>query len=295
MRLRDLRLIGAVFGLLAGASAGCAPAQTPPAATAATPGAQAQGTQQSWGQVPQATPTTGYPQPGAPQPGYPQPGAPQPGAPQPGYPQQGYPQPGYAQPGYPQPGYPQPGYPQPGYPQQGYPQQGYPQQGYPQPGYPQGYYPPGYYPYPPPPPGAAAPPYYGPPQGYASGVAPSRPVNVKAVVSGSITLGIAWSISSIAAIAILDGATGPTGVEPLFLPVIGPFIAAGTTGAFDSRNNSAELGILLILDGLVQTGGLISIITGAAGRSDAGNWIGSHPAVPELRVGLGSGQVRWQF
>ena len=286
MRLRDFLLSGGALGLLL-ASTGCSSAQKPPAATGAPPAASTQAQPQGWGQVPPGT-QPGYPQQQYPQPGYPQQQYPQPPAPQqqqPGVPPQGYAQPGYPQPGYPQQGYPPPGYPQPGYPQQGYPP----------PGYPQGYYPPGYYPYPPPPPGGAPPAYYGPPGGYANNVAPSRPVNVKAVVSGSITLGLAWSISSIAAVAILDGATGPTGIEPLFIPVIGPFIAAGTTGAFDTRNNNAQLGILLILDGLVQTGGLISIITGAAGRSDAGNWIGRHPAVPEVQVGLGRGQLTWQF
>jgi hypothetical protein len=294
MRLRDFLLSGAAFGLLSAGSAGCSPAQTPPA-TAATPATSAQASPQGWGQVPGGNPQQGYPQQGYAQQGYPQQGYPQQ---QQGYPQQGYPQQGYPPQGYPQQGYPPPGYPPQGYPQQGYPPPGYPPQGYPPPGYPQqGYYPQGYYPYPgpPPPPGAAPPAYYGPPDQYATNVTPPRRVNVKAVVSGSITLGIAWSISSIAALAILDGATGPTGVEPLFIPVVGPFIAAGTTGAFDAKNDASGLGILLILDGLVQAGGLISIITGAAGRSDAGNWIGDHPAVPEVRVGLGGGQLAWRF
>ncbi|MBK8258912.1 MAG: hypothetical protein IPK82_40415 [Polyangiaceae bacterium] len=298
----------ALLGLMSVFSAGLSGCGASPAPDAKTPNATA-GASATGNQGASAnTLPSGWPaqQPSVPQqqPAYPQQGAnPQAGAqqqtpyPQQPYPQGAYPQQPYPQGAYPQGAYPQQPYPQGAYPQQPYPQGAYPQGAYPQggyPAYPPGYVPPGYYPYPNP--GMAPTPYYGPPGTYGTPPPPAKQVNVKAVVSGSITLGIAWSISSIAAVAILDGADGrPTGIEPLFIPVIGPFIAAGTTGAFDAQNNAAELGILLIADGLIQAGGLISIITGAAGRSDAGNWIGKHPAVPEVQVGMGRGRLIWQF
>ena len=275
MPLSDLRLPGAA--LLAGAllAAGApAAAQTPPVAPTTTAPAQ----------PPQGyAPAPTYPQPGTPQPGSPQPGYPQPGYPQQGYPQPGYPQPGYPQPGYPQPGYPQPGYPQQGYPQPGYPQPGYPQSGYPQPGYPQPGYPPGYYP-----PGAAPPAYYGPPGTYGTPPKPHRRVNTRAIISGSIMLGLSWTISSIVAAVVGKG------YEALYVPVAGPFIALGTTGVLDARTASTDLATILILDGVVQIGGMVSIILGAAGESSAGDWARS-PLVPTVGVGLGNAQLKWQF
>jgi hypothetical protein len=270
MSLPDLRLVGAVL-LAAGILSASAPAaaQTPPA-TAAPPATS----------VPTQAPPQGYtPAPGSPQPQpYPQPGYPQQGYPQQGYPQQ-YPQPGYPQQGYPQP-YPQPGYPQQGYPQQ-YPQPGYPQQGYPQ-QYPQPGYPPGYYP-----PGVAPPAYYGP-QGTYGPIKRYRRPNVKAIVSGSVMMGIAWSISTFVALA------AGSGYEPLWVPVAGPFIAIATTGAFDTKNQRQDFGVFLVLDGLAQTGGLISLILGAAGESSANDWAKS-PLVPTVGVGLGTTQLKWQF
>ncbi len=119
-------------------------------------------------------------------------------------------------------------------------------------------------------------------------------MNVRAVVTGSITLGLAWSLSSIAAAVTIDNSAGEsTGAEALFIPVVGPFIAIGTMGAFDAGNGS-EFGVLLILDGLAQTGGLVSIIFGALGRNDSGN-LSKNQAIPEVKVGLGTTQLKWNF
>jgi len=289
-----LALHGGALAQPAPAPAPTAPAPTAPAPTAAPPVVQP---------APTTAPTPVYP-PGTPPP-YPQQPYPQ-QYPQ-GYPQQPYPQ-QYPQ-GYPQQypqRYPQQPYPQQypqGYPQQPYPQQPYPQQ-YPQ-QYPQGYpqgYPPGYYPpgVPPPgyyPPGYAPPAYYGPGDGQAQPVGPKRrpPVDVKAVVSGSVLLGVAWSLSSIMAVVVIDSNNGDArGTEPLFIPVIGPFIAAGTTGSFDQKNNASDLGFLLIADGLAQVGGLVSIMVGSLAGNSGSSWMRG-PAVPEVNVGLGTTRLKWQF
>lgn len=213
-------------------------------------------------QAPPMAPTTTAP--AQPPQGY----APAPGAAQPGYPQPGAPQSGVAQPGAPQPGYPQPGYPQPGYPQSGYPQPGYPQPGYP--------------------PGVAPPAYYGPPGTYGTPPKPHRRVNTKAIISGSVMLGLSWTISAIVA------ATVGKGYEALYVPVAGPFIALGTTGVLDARTASTDLATILILDGVVQVGGMVSILLGVAGESSGGDWARS-PLVPTVGIGPRNAQLKWQF
>ncbi|MEM1032951.1 MAG: hypothetical protein AAGN82_21575 [Myxococcota bacterium] len=90
------------------------------------------------------------------------------------------------------------------------------------------------------------------------------------VVAGSVVLGSAWLISVLsAAIAqtvdevdeqtgeVLND-TGPNDWIPLYIPVVGPFITIGTVGA-----SGGGVGILL-LDGVVQSGGLAMLIAGIA-------------------------------
>ena len=295
MALHDLRLSLALLGAGAALGAfGCASAQTPSDTTPATAATAGTGSTSGWAQPglsQGAAPRGAYPQPGAPQGAYSQAAPPgyTPAAP-PGYsppapsgvPQGGYPQPGYPQGAYPQGAYPQGAYPQGAYPQGAYPQPGYPQGAYPQPGYPPGYYPA---------PGTPPPAYYGAPNSYAQlPIKPARRVSVRAIVTGSVSLGVAWSLSSIIALVAGSG----KGYEPLYIPVVGPFIAMGTTGAFETKNNNLDFGIFLLFDGLAQTGGLVSIILGASGSSSANEWAKS-PLVPEVNVGLGSGQLTWQF
>ncbi|MFO0592567.1 MAG: hypothetical protein U0441_33800 [Polyangiaceae bacterium] len=244
-----------------------AAAQTPaPTQTTAAP----QGT------APPAPTQTWYPQGAYPQQGYPQGAYPQPGYPQQGYPQPGYPQGAYPQPGYPQGAYPQPGYPPGAYPQPGYPQPGYPPGAYPQPGYPQ----------------VAPPAYYGAPGTYGPPAKPHHYINTKAVVSGSVTLGLAWGISC--AVAAVVG--GGQGYEALYVPVAGPFIALGTTNVFSSINGNTEIATVLILDGVIQVGGLVSLILGLTGDRSGSDWAKpASPLVPQVALGVSRTQLTWTF
>src|SRR2546423_66895 len=98
--------------------------------------------------------------------------------------------------------------------------------------------------------------------------------------------GAAWSVSSIIAYAVTSSNHGDSkGYEALYVPVVGPFIAMGTTGAFESKNNASDFGVFLLFDGLAQTGGVISLILGSVGDSHASDWARS-PAVPRVAGGV---------
>lgn len=167
----------------------------------------------------------------------------------------------------------------------------------PPPGYGYGY-PPGYgYGYPAPysyyPPGAnLAPPLTLPydegqtvPNGYQI---KSRAVR-SLVVAGSVTFGSTYLVSLLTASTVLAGSPSDgKQLTPLFAPVVGPFIAVGTA------HSSGAGTLLLVLDGLAQTGGAAMLIVGLAAeekylqRSAAAR-------LPEVRVGPGSASLRWSF
>ncbi len=80
------------------------------------------------------------------------------------------------------------------------------------------------------------------------------------VIGGAVTLGVTWGITAIAGgVMSSSDKTGNTDrFIPLFFPAIGPFIAISTLNA-----ESAGLAVLLI-DGVVQTGGLAMFVAGLA-------------------------------
>jgi len=168
----------------------------------------------------------------------------------------GYGQPAIS-PGYGQPVYPQ-AYGQPVYPQ-AYGQPVYPQ-GYGQPAIPQGYgqpvyAPPGYVPYAPPVAKPVAMNPDDPPPGYHT---ESR-ARSGMVAGGAVMLGISYVLSAGGAAAALGN--NDRDYEPLFIPVVGPFVALGSTHALQATNDGLQqagrvLGAMgLIIDGLVQVTG----------------------------------------
>jgi hypothetical protein len=105
------------------------------------------------------------------------------------------------------------------------------------------------------------------------------------VAAGSITLGALWMISLAAGIGLQDDenkshsstSSSPKDYAwPLVFPVVGPFIAMGT-----AHPEGPALSVLL-LDGILQTGGLVTLIAGAAAKRDVLVWTGQQGA--ELRV-----------
>jgi hypothetical protein len=213
------------------------------------------------------------------------PPAPPPAAPPPAAPAQPY----YPQP-YPPPVYyaPQPYYPPPPY---GPPQYGPPQYGPPQYG-------------PPPPYPAYRPKEEGPPQ-VVYGWDPDRPapdgyrmvstpngrligVGIALFSSGYVTAIVSAAVAGkVEEDEALDDADGvlPEDWNMLYIPVAGPFITIRTVDASPSGTG------LLIADGILQTGGVLSFIIGLVDRDykvvrDDRSDVGVVPSAPGASAGL---------
>lgn len=74
------------------------------------------------------------------------------------------------------------------------------------------------------------------------------------VIAGSVTLGSLYFFNLLGAAAAHDSENGQ--FDPLYVPCIGPFVAIGTARS-DSLGTFA-----LVLDGVVQTGGLAMFVAG---------------------------------
>ena len=90
------------------------------------------------------------------------------------------------------------------------------------------------------------------------------------------------------------------GYGPLFAPVLGPFIALGTSDLDFARDG--YVGAFLVLDGLAQVGAAALLITGLA--KDVRLLVRDRdltkppPAtgfLPDVRVGPGSTSLTWRF
>ena len=188
---------------------------------------------------------------------------------------------------YGQPGYP-PGYVQPVYPP-----------GYVQPVYPPGYGPPVYAApvYAPYPPAKAKPPRMNPddpPPGYHT---ESR-MRTGLVTGGALMLVIPYALSAGGAAAALG--SNDRDYEPLFIPVIGPFIALSSTHALQGTNDGLQqagrvLGSIgLIFDGLIQVTGASLLVVGLALPRDV-VVRDPPPGVPEVSFGPRGATARWTF
>jgi hypothetical protein len=124
----------------------------------------------------------------------------------------------------------------------------------------------------------------------------TRPVR-SAVISGAIIFGTTYVVSLLTATTVLSiGGDGTSQFAPLFVPVVGPFIAVGTT-------HSSGAGTLwLVLDGLTQAAGATVLIYGLAAEEKYLQYGTSAPHAaldvlthPQVFMGPGSGAVRWTF
>lgn len=137
---------------------------------------------------------------------------------------------------------------------------------------PMGYPPPGAYPYPPPgaypyPPPGAYPYFVAPPeldwepgQPIPPGYKPSTKIRKGLVIGGAVSLGTMWILSVVG--ATQDLSRGRSEGAPLFVPVVGPFIAIGTSGTSTSTDRTNA--VAFALDGIVQTAGAALLIAGIA-------------------------------
>jgi hypothetical protein len=202
-------------------------------------------------------------------------------------------QPGYGQPVYPngQPAYP-PGYVPPAYPP-GYVVPVYPAPVYVQPGYAA----PGYAPGEPPRSRrarrAAAMDPDNPPPGYHT----ETRARTGLIVGGAVTFGLPYLLSATAAASTLS-ASGSM-YEPLFIPVVGPFITLGSAHIFAGTNDPGTQvarvfgGFGLMLDGLIQLGGATMLIVGLAWPREV--VVPDRGIVPEVSFGPTGGSLRWSF
>ena len=162
----------------------------------------------------------------------------------------------------------------------------------PPPGYPPGYPPPGYGP---PPPGYGPNSYgYGPPGSslpatipYEEGdaIPPGYTVDSRIrrglVIGGAVTFGVPWFLSAMIA-SIGDSVSRESGLWPLYIPALGPFIAMGTLDAEGAGT------FWLALDGLAQSGGIAMLIAGIVAQEKRlvrSNEVGSSVTVMPLRFG----------
>jgi hypothetical protein len=76
---------------------------------------------------------------------------------------------------------------------------------------------------------------------------------------------------------------------PLVIPVAGPFITIGTASSEGAGT------LLLILDGLAQTSGVVMFIAGLATEDTELVRNDILGAVPEINVGPGAASARWKF
>jgi hypothetical protein len=91
------------------------------------------------------------------------------------------------------------------------------------------------------------------PPGYEVSSRPRRGL----IIGGAVTLGTTWLLSVLTA-SIVESIGRENPLWPLYLPVVGPFIAIGTA-------ESEGVGTLyLVIDGVAQAGGLAMIIAGFA-------------------------------
>ncbi|APR82021.1 Hypothetical protein A7982_07370 [Minicystis rosea] len=73
-------------------------------------------------------------------------------------------------------------------------------------------------------------------------------------ISGGVILGLFWFGSAVGGAAATD-----KGLRPLMAPLVGPFIAAGTSRA---AHRDELVPVLLVMDGLIQVGSAAMLLTG---------------------------------
>jgi hypothetical protein len=111
-------------------------------------------------------------------------------------------------------------------------------------------------------------------------------------------LGGAYLIGAIAAVS-----DGSSNLYPLYIPVAGPFITLKTARVFYAPADSLTYvgnvfgAIGLILDGVVQIGGLTMLVIGVAAQKEV--VVRDRPAevslVPKVGVGPRSATASWKF
>ncbi len=112
------------------------------------------------------------------------------------------------------------------------------------------------------------------------------------MLAGSATVTGAYFVAVVAGVAaIASGVTDRSSWAPLFVPIGGPFVAAGTL-----RSHGAATVALVTLDGLAQCAGATLLVYGQLAEE---KYLARTPlaslAHPEVLVGPGSAALGWRF
>jgi hypothetical protein len=110
-----------------------------------------------------------------------------------------------------------------------------------------------------------------------------RRVNKALVIAGASTFGGVYLLTTLGAAIAVDTSEDDAAIEPLFIPVAGPFVAIHTTDA------SATGTFGLVVDGLAQAAGLGMFVAGFAAQDEVLVWRGLGVAV---RPDVGPGGAR---
>jgi hypothetical protein len=106
------------------------------------------------------------------------------------------------------------------------------------------------------------------------------------VIAGAATFGAAYILTALGAAIAIDNSEDGEPYEPLFIPVAGPFVTIRTADA------SATATFGLVVDGVVQVGGLAMLIAGLAAQEQVLVRVGDAeltPVVGDRMGGLGLG------
>lgn len=119
-------------------------------------------------------------------------------------------------------------------------------------------------------------------------------------VTGASLFGTAYLISLVASmIAMGDGGRDSSEFAPLLIPVIGPFITAGTAkDASFGDDDSRVVGTIMLLDGITQTAGAIMFVAGVLAENQVllRNDLAETPSLaPKVMVGPRAVAFRWRF
>jgi hypothetical protein len=118
----------------------------------------------------------------------------------------------------------------------------------------------------------------------------------KMVIGGGVTLAATWAFSAVMASVVVQY---DSRVAPLYVPVVGPFIAIGTSAQQLHASDRTTVSLLYAIDGLAQTAGLALLIAGIAAKETVLLYGPPTTATaaprPELLVGPGSASLRLRF
>jgi hypothetical protein len=113
----------------------------------------------------------------------------------------------------------------------------------------------------------------------------------KLAIAGGSLFGGSYLLS-VGVASVDSGNQRSSPLLPLVIPLAGPFITIASAGSRDAAT------LLLVLDGLAQTSGVLMFIIGLASEDTVllrNDLRAAAPEIPEIDVGPGAASARWRF